>query len=72
MVGWIESVMTSSCSFEEVTRVDRAARQHAVGDIGGDAGGAVLQQRLGRVDQRTAGIDDVVDQKTVLAARRRR
>jgi hypothetical protein len=51
---------------------DRAARQHAVGDIGGDILGALLQQRLGGVAQRAAGIDDVVDQDAGLALRRRR
>ena len=35
-VGWIELVMTSSFSFEVAMRRDRAAREHAVGDVGVD------------------------------------
>lgn len=44
-----------------------AAGEHAVGDVGGDAGSAVLEQRLGGVAERAAGIDDVVDQDAILA-----
>lgn len=39
-----------------------------MGDVGGDAGGAIGQKRVGCVAQRAAGIDDVVDQQAVLAA----
>ncbi|CVI54502.1 hypothetical protein AGR7A_Cc120016 [Agrobacterium deltaense NCPPB 1641] len=46
---------------------NRAAGKHAVGDIGGDAGGAFFQQRLSGVAERAAGIDDVVDEDAVLA-----
>ena len=41
---------------------DRAARQHAMGGIGANFLGALLDQRLGGVADRAAGIDDVVDQ----------
>src|ERR1700686_5504037 len=40
----------------------RAARQHAVRDIGRYRFGAVLRQRLGSVAQRARAVDDVVDQ----------
>ena len=33
-----------------------------MGDVGGDTGRALLEQRLGGVAQRAAGIDDVVEQ----------
>ena len=46
---------------------DRAARQHAVGDIGRDALGAGREQRVGGVAQRAAGIDDVVEQHAIAA-----
>src|SRR5690606_13331503 len=36
--------------------------QHAVGDKGRNFLGAGLEQRFGGVDQRAAGIDDVIDQ----------
>ncbi len=54
--------MTSSRSFEELTRSNRTTRQNAVRDIGRHAGGTVLQKRFGCVAERAAGIDDVVDQ----------
>src|SRR5215831_4063574 len=41
---------------------DRTAGEHAVGDIGRDQRSSVIEQRLCRVDQRAAGIDDVIDQ----------
>ena len=39
-----------------------------MGDIGRDAGGAILEQGLGSIAERAAGIDDIVDQDAVLAA----
>src|SRR5690606_8244780 len=45
----------------------RAARKNAVSDIGRDRGRALVEQRLRRVAQRTARIDDVVDQDAVAA-----
>ena len=51
---------------------DRAARQHAVGDIAIDGLGALLEQRIGGVHQRAAGIDDVVDQDADARRRPRR
>ena len=66
-VGWIESVITSSFSLEPAMLAHGAARQHAVGDVGGDARRAVGEQRVGGVAQRAAGIDDVVVKQAVLA-----
>src|SRR5262249_4806664 len=43
---------------------DRAAREHAVGDVAVDGVGAFFQQRIGGLQERAAGIHDVVDQKT--------
>ena len=36
-------------------------------DVSGDTGGTILQQCFGRIAERAAGIDDVVDEDTVLA-----
>ena len=71
-VAPIESVMTSSVERRALDARDRAARQHAVGDIGDDALGARLLQRRGGVAQRARRIDDVVDQDAEAALRRRR
>ncbi|QTK80895.1 hypothetical protein AT6N2_C3442 [Agrobacterium tumefaciens] len=46
---------------------DRAAREHAVGDIGGNAGRTFFQQRFGGVAESAAGIDDIVDEDAILA-----
>src|SRR5262245_42558030 len=46
---------------------DRAARQHAMRDIGADVDGAFLEQRLGGVAQGAAGIDHVIDQHAAAA-----
>ena len=46
---------------------DCAAGKNAMGDIGGDAGRAVLQKRFGRIAERAAAVDDVVDEDAVLA-----
>ncbi|CUX37474.1 hypothetical protein AGR6A_Cc50142 [Agrobacterium sp. NCPPB 925] len=46
---------------------NRAAGKYTVGDIGGDAGRALFQQRFRGVAKRAAGIDDIVDQDAVLA-----
>ena len=46
----------------------RAARKYTVRDIGRNAHGAVSKQRVGGVAERAAGIDNIVDQKAVLAA----
>ena len=48
--------------FRFVDPGDRAARQHAVADIAVDCAGALFQQRVGGVQQRAAGIHDVVDE----------
>src|SRR6185312_16030717 len=42
----------------------RAAREHAVADIGRDRFGAALAQRVGGVAQRAGAVDDVVDENT--------
>ena len=46
---------------------DRAARKHAMRDIGGDRLGARVHQRLGRVAQGAARIDDIVHQHAIAA-----
>ncbi len=69
-VGWMESVITSSCSFEPLMRATAPPDKDAVGDVGGDAGGAIGQQRIGGIAERAAGIDDVVDQQAILAGNR--
>lgn len=60
-VGMIESVMTSSLSLEPAMRAT-APREHAMGDVGVDLLGALLEQGFGGVHQRAARIDDVVDE----------
>src|SRR5690606_10693817 len=42
--------------------IHRRAGQDAVADVGRNLGGAPVDQRLGRVHQRAARIDDVVEQ----------
>ncbi|OMP14154.1 hypothetical protein COLO4_00244, partial [Corchorus olitorius] len=42
--------------------LDGPSRQHRVGAVGQDLGGAVFLQGLGRVAQGAGGIDHVVDQ----------
>ncbi len=38
-----------------------------MGDVGRDLCCSVLEERFGGIDERTAGIDDVVDQNAALA-----
>src|SRR5207253_3467609 len=46
---------------------DRAAGQHAVGDIRVDLDRALVQERIGGVHNGSAGIDDVIDQDAGIA-----
>ena len=56
------SVITRVSSRLAAIRRDRAGRQHAVGHIRHHRGRPGVQQRLRRIAQRAARIDDVVDQ----------
>src|SRR5262249_56073264 len=42
--------------------LDGAARQHTVSDVGINLLGAFIEQGVGGIHQRAAGIDDIVDQ----------
>src|SRR5690606_1050303 len=41
--------------------------EYTVGDIGGDAGGALAQERFGSIAERAARIDDIVDEEAIPA-----
>ena len=66
-VATMLSVSTSFLIGEAATRATAPPDKHPVRDVGIDAFGAAVDQRLGGVAQRAGAVDDVVDQDAAAA-----